>query len=644
MHSVRHTGGVVTGLVHSTLYELVRAGACQTGRGRLPSADENLKAFEDLQFSREQTNHSDRAQLDVPRLVAKSRELGISVLVDLADCFTAKSHRKYKGMVGYGEVSLAESFAREVAREPQNEHGDLIYLVSTYGERSKDSRRILDDDSAFWSYLGDPAVVVQAFAPGEPAFDISVSRIEGGQSLLHAQLRGDGINGNYAAELLILLKRALAVLADPPSNSVNDVLWSNFFVVHDAFDLLAEGVRMGLFNGKFDIWLGSSADEVEFRVYRHADGGIHTEAGVKNHGFVQLFVEAVDILMMPRKFNVGEWEQRNLLKWALWSKQFGAFGSSFVRAMIYWSFCDSVKGLQSQEDKRRNLLTSRVLNELTGSHQLDEMPDLPLNGRAITEVTDMFSAERSFSWLGEEIVVEELSEAEDDWFDNDGPGALATEKVSTCTAVAGIRVGPAHGSALKIGVDRLRFRLGFKLIRLHVSDGQLWSSVAFTMSDLLGPVRRLAAIELFAGRVEWAQRDEANGLLVSNAMLNMCLSGGAGRRVSMWTMARVLSGDIHLDADAQHSCYTAGATLVPGSNYKVFSSLDAKVLQALHTYTDGHAVYVDPFNNGDVWKIEKALGTRFCDMEKTQLRSNILLKECGIRETLRARGSLHRQA
>lgn len=628
---------------HTPLYQLLNLGVKVRGA---PLRDEpkNHTALGGSGFQQEESWHSGRSDPTAANIEAAISSDRYSVLIDLATCKAAeiksdliRSPAVYNLSESRVNASLIENLVLKVSKMKRTTPGKMVLVVACDCDRTKDSRRIQDKFGAQWSYLGDPSVTVLGLVPGETPFIIERIDMHGDTRLATAMYRMEESSGTYADQLIKELKKTLMTAADPNSNSIQHMLWSNFYSAAEVFALLQCGVEANTIKPGYSIIGYGPNDYIEFSLQIASEGHVEVNLGEKEHYLVPEFFRVLKCFLRGNLLLPQGWDQENAYRWAALFVSLGVEGYYTYRLLVYASFCNQLK--MSSGLDARTVLTSRIMDESFGRNRSYSWPRTIPRLEFSNLIEAVFNGMSEVDWFGINVVAEDLSEADEPFFDNDAKGSASRDTLKSTIRVDGIKLSRGHGMPLRSGSDLVRFRLGGQRVQLEIRDGKLKSSVRFQPHRLLDPLVRLRGVDVRNGSLEWGEATENGSYTVSNAMFNQLLAGAGGRKIAMWILARILYEDLPIRATERMACYTIGALVSDDAMYEVDAPLDARILSAMHTYTDGKGLWVDFKDNGDLLKIVRTRG-RFCHLSKEDPPNDSHLQECSIRSTLRARDSL----
>lgn len=80
----------------------------------------------------------------------------------------------------------------------------------------------------------------------------------------------------------------------------------------------------------------------------------------------------------------------------------------------------------------------------------------------------------------------------------------------------------------------------------------------------------------------------------------------------MRILARIITRDLAVRGRERESSFSVEARMTEDAVFEGDTSLDAKILRAMHTYTDGEGLWIDFKDNGDLLKIVRSTG-KFCE-------------------------------
>lgn len=617
------------------LYSVLKEGSKFIGPG-LGTEEKNFEWLYRGELEQKESWHSVRSEFNAQTLQLALQESGHSIAVDLASCDAGKIENELIERVSIQSSNTLENLTRDVSKMKTGEPGQMIIVVACECERTKDSRRIQDADSAQWSYLGDPSIMAVGLVPGEQQFNISKVEVIADGSLHAYEYKMNCVKGNYISELVGAFKKTLILSADPTSYEPDKCLWSNFYSAADVFALLKSGLESGIIKEGFKITFWNESEQLEFQLKILKQNSYELKLGAYEHGFVRDFGTAIGKFMSRSLDELGEWSQENSYLYAARAVLLGTFGYHLYRLLVYASVCHQINACAGMPFE--DVITSRILNECFGMYPAAEWPS-ELSSTIFSEtVVKVLAGCEDVQWFGNSIRSTDLKEADSPGFDNDAKGVASERTIHLPFRLNGISLWPGHGIPLNQHGDALRFRLKGKRVEIRMNSGLVESSVRFNPHDLLRVITMIREVELATGKIVWGECQSNGWYQVTNSMLNFLIAGGAGRKPAMWVLARIMFGDLKLQEGYNHACYAVGAELSPNSIYRMEVALSRDVLMAVHTYTNGTELWADFKDNGELWKIEKTQG-RLCHIYKIQSPPTVELEECSIRSTLRAKDS-----
>ncbi|CDF32859.1 unnamed protein product [Chondrus crispus] len=620
-------------VVNSKLYAVAANGAAAAGGG-LRTEAENFWRLLELPSEQLVDGHSVRGDITVPELREEMVTSRCSQLMDLAVCKSSRVRADIQGDVSVLDPSVLEKFVQEVARlEPVNV-GDMLIVIASSDDRTKDSRHIEDQCGRRWSYLGDPAISITGYVPGEEVF--WVNRVDLIFPKGEVTYRANGRRGRLAERLVSSIKRALANAADPNSYSEERVYWGNFFEFLEMVSLLKGICEAVGSTGKLEI-TAYSGEEVALKVsVAHGSATVTSEMG--RRGYIEDMTSAVRELVLDRRpaRPSHPWRQGTAHTNISRLVRFGQVGYNACRLKLYLLTARQIRECGGFEVE--DLTHSRVINELLWDSPLDD--EQRQVAAALAELDGDFSISRDrngvVSLMGLDVQEDEFREACTGEYDIDEKGVASTMILSRGEEVRwnGVKLKPGHGKKVGHCTTRLTYWRGLSRLVLNCEGGKLYSSRGFTPSDLTRLVTKIREVEVMSGKIVWQDATDREGPMeLNNSMFNLLLSGAGGKNVGFWLLGLIRSGDICMKSGVTQACYVKNHQSSPNSRYVATAALDGNVFRMLHTYTDGRDLWVDFEDNNNLEKVTVTDGDLPHVQEETGKPRG--LKECQVAGTVR---------
>lgn len=204
----------------SRIYRMASEGVASFGGG-LPSEEDNYLGMNSGNYTHEARCFSARREIEVSEIRDFMLTSGGSYFIDLAVCKSSRVSADLPGDASVLDASVLENLIRDVGNMGQVGTGNMVLVVTSAEDRTKDSRHIEDRCGVIWTYIADPAVALLGLVPGEEAFTIDRAEVVANEGVKRAQFVMNGIKGNFLTELVRGLKRSLHLAADPNSYDVS---------------------------------------------------------------------------------------------------------------------------------------------------------------------------------------------------------------------------------------------------------------------------------------------------------------------------------------------------------------------------------------------------------------------------------------